>query len=165
MLREISFTISEKPIPLKRHRHKDNKTYDPQKKEKLYYGNLIKQQIPNYPSLQEHLLCGPLLLQAKFYFPLPKSKQARKKKGLYHTSKPDLDNLVKYILDVMSHILYADDAYVYKIDAIKCYSDNPRTEITLKEIMQEEITMVQKKETNNGIIKKIKNKFFPAKKI
>ena len=137
--REIKFTIFEKPIPQQRHRHNNNKTYDPQHSDKLYFKSIISHTIRTHNALEEHTFCGPIEISLSFFLRLPKSKQLRKTKGLYHISKPDIDNLIKFILDVMSDIIYADDAYVCKINAAKYYSDTPRTEITVKEIIQEQI--------------------------
>jgi len=133
MLKEVRFTINEKPIPLKRHRHRFNKAYDPQRKEKFLYKTIIKHSMKNYPIFQEELLQGPLALTLEFYFPIPKNK---KNTILYHPKRPDLDNLIKFILDVMTDILYKDDAYIYKINAIKCYDKNPRTNVIIKEVNQ-----------------------------
>lgn len=53
-----------------------------------------------------------------FYIPMPKS-WSNKKKAEYdrkpHQSKPDIDNLVKAILDA----LYEDDSHIYKLHAEK----------------------------------------------
>jgi Holliday junction resolvase RusA-like endonuclease len=155
-LREIAFILNEKPIAQKRHRHtKAGVTYDPCKKDKLYYRILIKRATEKYSSLKEHLLCGPLAIQIKFYFSLPKTKSLRKKKGLYHISKPDCDNLQKFILDCCSGLLYADDAYIFKISAIKCYTHRyARTEVTVTEVLQEPIL-----ETKHGT----QQTFLPAR--
>jgi len=139
MNREVRFTINERPIPQKRHRHFNDKTYNPQRKEKLYYGLLIKQLIKNYETLKEHTLCGPLHVSLSFFMALPKSKKHRESKGLFHANKPDLDNLIKFILDAMSGIVFHDDSYIYKIDAIKCYSEKPRTQVVIKEVIQEKL--------------------------
>jgi len=155
--RKISFIINERPIALKRHRHtKNNKTYDPQIQEKRYCQMLIKQQITNITSLNESLFCGPIAINIIFQFKLPKSKQAKKGKGFFYTHRPDLDNLLKFILDVMSNVIYADDAYIYKIDAIKCYGDKNKTEVIIKEVTQEPLgdTCIFKGEMN-GIVKNL----------
>ena len=139
MRREISFTILEKPIAQQRHRHHLNKNYNPQYKEKIYYSQLIKNSPDVQETIQEHTLCGPLHVIISFFLPLPKTKWNRDKKGLYNINKPDLDNLIKFILDAMSGVIYADDAYIFKIEATKYNSAIPRTEVTVKEIIQEKI--------------------------
>lgn len=53
----------------------------------------------------------------------------------YHTGKPDIDNLSKFLLDSISHgVLLIDDKIIYALNAKKVYDNNPRTEFTIKEI-------------------------------
>jgi Holliday junction resolvase RusA-like endonuclease len=161
MLREITFAIYDKPIPWKRPAHaKNGRNYDAQKKEKLYYRTIICQYLKKYPSMQERLLSGPISINLRFYFKLPTSKQALQNKGLYHIQKPDLDNLTKFVLDVMSGILFEDDASVFKINATKCYSNNQKTEVTVKEVSQEPLFNPTEKERYNG-----QKNFIPATSI
>lgn len=42
--------------------------------------------------------------------------------GKPHTQKPDLDNLIKNILDRGSGILWSDDKFIYSISALKVWS-------------------------------------------
>jgi len=145
MGREIRFTLYEKPLAQKRHRRNGNRTYDPSATAKKYVGFMIKQYTENYASLNEHLLCGPIEVTMNFYMPMPRTKAARKKKGRYHTSKPDIDNLFKFYSDVMTGIIYADDAYICKINVTKYNSDTTRTEVIVKEILQEPIPNIELK--------------------
>lgn len=46
-------------------------------------------------------------------------KKKNEKRGTFHQQKPDIDNVVKSILD----ILCKEDSYVYKLDVIKYWSD------------------------------------------
>ncbi len=53
-----------------------------------------------------------------FYLPMPSSWPAKQKKemdGIPHQQKPDLDNLVKAILD----IFYPEDCQVWHVTAVK----------------------------------------------
>ena len=52
-----------------------------------------------------------------------------------HTKKPDIDNLIKYVLDSLSghNGFFLDDNQIYTIYAEKLYSDKPRTEIMIIE--------------------------------
>lgn len=73
-----------------------------------------------------------------FYMPIPKSmgrtERALAHQGfLKHTKKPDVDNLIKLYLDVVSGIVFDDDNCVSLGSAIKVYSLNPRTEIYIEE--------------------------------
>jgi len=137
MGRTIKFALYGKPIPQKRHRHNQNKAYNPLAVEKKNHQFLLRQYTKTIPSLAQSLLCGPISVDITFFMRLPETKSCRKTKGLYHTSRPDIDNLIKFILDVMSDVIYADDAYVYKINATKKYSHKERTEVTVQEEVQE----------------------------
>lgn len=138
-MREVKLYINSAPIPQKRHRHNGNKTYDPLAGVKKAYKNVIQVQMNQFLEHSEHMLCGPIHVTINFFMPLPNSKSSRKTKGLYHIQKPDIDNLLKFILDTMSGVVYADDAYIFKIESTKFYSTQPRTEIILREVLQEEI--------------------------
>ena len=52
---------------------------------------------------------------------------------LKHIKKPDVDNLIKLYLDVISGIVMEDDNCVAIGSAVKIYSTNPRTEIYIEE--------------------------------
>jgi len=80
-----------------------------------------------------------------FYMPIPKSMSKRDRvdanKGfLKHVKKPDVDNLIKLYLDVLSGIVIKDDNSVAIGSAIKVYSCKPRVEIYIEET-QKNVTM------------------------
>ena len=55
-------------------------------------------------------------------------------KGLFkHLKKPDVDNLVKLYLDVLSGIVFEDDNCVSLGFAIKIYSPDPKTIMYIEE--------------------------------
>jgi Holliday junction resolvase RusA-like endonuclease len=78
------------------------------------------------------MLSGPLIFQARFYLPRPKSAYRVAKKGvsmrsglsLYHTSKPDTDNLVKLLLDSCNKVVFQDDSQVVELLVTKAWCDN-----------------------------------------
>lgn len=84
-------------------------------------------------------LKGAVKLTVEAYMPIPESKpvkwkQAAMEKIIQHTTKPDLDNLVKHVKDVLTMMrFWDDDKQVVKIDAVKCYSNRPRWEIVIEE--------------------------------
>lgn len=69
----------------------------------------------------------PLDVDITFVMPRRKSKS----RWAEHTSKPDLDNLVKFVFDCLNGRVWHDDAQVCSIDALKTYGDEPRTEIKI----------------------------------
>jgi len=73
-----------------------------------------------------------------FYLPVPKKLNKAQIKAIqegtgiqYANTKPDLDNLIKFYLDVGNGILYKDDKQIVCIQAMKCYDLNPRTEFII----------------------------------
>lgn len=66
----------------------------------------------------------------------PASSLSKKKKnalyGSEHNKKPDLDNLLKMIIDRMSGVFYKDDNVIHEIHARKEYAEVPGIEITLE---------------------------------
>ena len=83
----------------------------------------------------------PVSIDIKAYFCVPKSYTKKKKlaiaKGQLHpTSRPDIDNIVKIILDGLNGIAYADDAQVISITAEKIYTFNECDEGVLVSITE-----------------------------
>lgn len=73
---------------------------------------------------------GPVSVQLDFGMPIPKSWPRSRKERAYlgqagHTSRPDVDNLTKTVLDAINRHVWADDAQVVRLDAIKRYSRSP----------------------------------------
>ena len=74
-----------------------------------------------------------------FYMQIPKRANKKQRTEMIegrirHMKKPDTDNLIKAVLDALNGIAYKDDSQIYKITAEKKYSENARTEISIKEV-------------------------------
>lgn len=77
----------------------------------------------------------PISMQIEFFFTIPKSWTKKKKESaLWHTSKPDSDNLIKGVKDALNGIAYLDDAQVCSISATKKYSDRAGIMIEIEDI-------------------------------
>ena len=137
----IKFTIPGKPKALKRHRvSKFGGMYDPSSKDKKEIWLQIARFKPKKP------LVGNIYLKTEFYMPYPKAwfKQKAGKpsdilKDKYkniklHSIKPDLDNLVKMIADILQPQMIFDDSQICWISAIKLYDRKPRTEVIIEEL-------------------------------
>ena len=77
----------------------------------------------------------PLDLRLDFFMPIPKSmpkKQAQH--GHAHTSRPDVDNLTKSVLDALRGVVYTDDAQVWSLTARKLYGAEPGVAIVVKAV-------------------------------
>ena len=71
---------------------------------------------------------GPVSVAISFGIPMPKSWSKRKRAAhdaTPHTSKPDVDNLVKGVLDAVTGIIFTDDAQVYSLTAVKWWTSSP----------------------------------------
>lgn len=74
-----------------------------------------------------------------FYLPIPKSVNKKQRAEMLdgkikHTKKPDIDNLIKSVLDALNGIAYSDDSKIIKVAAEKQYSEKPKTEIQISEV-------------------------------
>lgn len=61
------------------------------------------------------------------YFEPPKSLSKKKQQALYntlYTKKPDVDNVIKVVLDALNGIAYCDDKQVVKVSLCKSYIMN-----------------------------------------
>lgn len=130
------------PIPLSRPRISHTHLWDPQKEHKLVTGITLERQ-----HILDRLFAGPLLLIVEFFFGFPK-KMSQKQRSILqqqpYEKKPDLSNLIKYIEDAATQVLYHDDCIITNIKAVKRYDDEPRTLF----IIAEECAPTLKKEQN-----------------
>lgn len=67
------------------------------------------------------LMEGPLKVTITAFF-LHKTKQG------WHTSRPDIDNVVKAVLDGLNGVVFKDDAAVAHVDATKQYVNDEQME-------------------------------------
>jgi len=134
----ISFTIIGKPKQQQRHRPSARGGYyDPSSKDKKDIWLQIAKYRPKLP------LEGDIYLKAIFYMPRPKNHYRTGKYShilkdshkdiIYHRRKPDLDNLVKMIADIIQPQMICDDSQICILQAEKLYG-TARTEITIEEI-------------------------------
>ena len=80
---------------------------------------------------------GPVALFLTFYLPIPRSwSKKRRMKALegeiLPTGRPDLDNLVKAVLDALLGVLIEDDRQIVSLIAAKFYGALPGVEIVLR---------------------------------
>lgn len=128
----ISLDIFGDPVPKKRARTFNNHgkivTWDSQDKLKEGYKWQIRSQYREEP------IQGPVRMDVVFMMPIPKSTSKVKQRAMmngtyYHMSRPDVDNLQKFILDVLNEIVIKDDGQVVEIHAKKIYSSKPGTHV------------------------------------
>lgn len=73
----------------------------------------------------------PVEVVLDFYFARPKS--AKKRIGM--TVKPDIDKLIRAILDGIMGVLFRDDSQVVSVVARKHYADQERVEIQVAQFL------------------------------
>ncbi len=120
MKKIFSFQVYVKPVPASRPRVTkfgtyNAKAYSDYKKMLTQFAKLAK----TAPKSDK-----PLLMKCRFCFEVPKSwSQVKKARAYYHTSKPDLDNLVKALKDALNGVIYLDDSQICYLDAKKHYGE------------------------------------------
>jgi len=79
---------------------------------------------------------GAISLIVGIYLPIPKKSRIWQEKALKGeirpTTRPDIDNYAKQILDTMQGIYFADDKQVVTMEIYKRYGNQPRWEIRLE---------------------------------
>lgn len=127
------YVIHGDPIALARSRYSRGRFYDSQKHLKLIWGIDIARQHDNNPMFQ-----GPVGMDVIFYLPIPKSsiKKTETLKDQWHIFKPDSSNLLKFVEDAVTAIVFKDDCILVKQNIEKVYDDGngPRTEFVFYEI-------------------------------
>ena len=73
---------------------------------------------------------GAIRLTIEAYFKAPTGREGM---ILYPCMKrPDIDNIVKIVMDAGNNILWEDDSQIVHIDAMKQWGINERLEITVR---------------------------------
>ncbi len=73
----------------------------------------------------------PVALSVAFYFEKPKSAR---KADHWKTTRPDLDKLLRAVLDALTGIAYEDDSQVCEANLVKLFGSPARVEILVKTI-------------------------------
>jgi Holliday junction resolvase RusA-like endonuclease len=75
---------------------------------------------------------APITLRLEFFLPAPKSRpitlKTDRQRALwaYHAKRPDLDKLIRAVLDALTGTAFADDAQVFHVTATKDYAVHPQ---------------------------------------
>ena len=135
----IEFTIPGNPKPQQRHRvARNGRMYDPSSKDKKQTWLQIALHCPKLP------LAGDISIKLVFTMERPKNQyRTGKYKHLlkdnvseYHSYKPDLDNMVKLICDVIQgkDRMICDDSQICMLQAEKVWGFAGKTEVVIEEI-------------------------------
>lgn len=145
--KRIVFTIPASPVAQGRgratHQNGFTRVYQPVKTTKwqsqvrLFAVDAMKQ-------LDGEPITGPCRLTVTFYLPRPGRLISKRKPmpACFADHKPDLDNLVKAILDGVNGVCFADDRQVAEMHARKLYAagqghgdTRPRVEVMIEEVV------------------------------
>ena len=82
--------------------------------------------------LDKKPLEGPIRVDIIFYMAVPESTSKKMKERMIsqeirHLKKPDVDNCIKWTLDLVKGTIIKDDNQVCELRARKLYSTNPET--------------------------------------
>lgn len=128
----ITIAIPGRPVPKARPRFipRCGKCipYDPQYQDKRTCTEQVRVRCKDHEPLD-----GPIAVSVVFIYQKPKSRQTSE---TVHSIKPDLDNLLKWILDIGNTILWNDDKQIASLQGIKIYGENERTVITVSKLRE-----------------------------
>lgn len=84
------------------------------------------------------LLAGPLEAVLEMRIPIPASwSKAHKAAALagieLPTSRPDIDNVAKAVLDACNGVVFRDDSQIVMLTATKAFSDEPGVRVVIRE--------------------------------
>jgi len=109
-------------------------TYTPTRT-RHYEDSIISQALKYKP--EKPLVC-PVAIRLRFFLPIPQMSKKKRLQAIQgdfrHTKRPDIDNLIKAIIDPLNTIFWQDDRQIVSIQAEKIYGEQPRTEIEIEEI-------------------------------
>ncbi len=135
----ISFTVIGEPVPKARPKPYFNRytkkmhSYIPTKSRRAEYD--FKMQSLQYKPA-EPLTCA-ISLRVVVYRSIPKSFSIKKKVlaengDISPTTRPDIDNFAKLVMDSLNKIFWNDDSQVITLVVSKHYSNRPRIEVALQ---------------------------------
>lgn len=105
----------------------------------LSYENLVRWIFNN--TMESKKLQGEIEAKIVAMYSIPKSMTKKNRQlidegKLHPTKKPDLDNVAKIVLDSLNKIAFDDDSQVTRLIVEKHFSDQPRVEVTLRELYE-----------------------------
>lgn len=137
----MRFFFEGPPIPKARHRSRIAGrhviSYDPQDIEKRKTKRYVLNEINE--NSYDKILDGPIAISVTNYIPIPKSLSQKKKdslEGTYCSKRPDVDNYVKWIFDVLNELAYTDDGQIAHLLSKKIYSKSPRMEVQITKLAE-----------------------------
>lgn len=99
----------------------------------IYIKELFVDKYPDFMPLE-----GPLMLQFTAYVSIPSSTSQKKRLlmldgAIIPEKKPDVDNILKIIMDALESVAYRRDSQIAIAIASKLYSERPRLELRIEQ--------------------------------
>lgn len=136
---EIKFTVPGKPFGKQRPRviRATGIAYTP--KETVAYENLVKLAYVEAAKGFVFPENAALDVRIKAFYSIPKTASKKNKAqmaigNIRPCKKPDFDNIGKVISDSLNMVAYKDDSCIVDAQVRKFYSENPRVEVTIRQI-------------------------------
>ena len=134
--RQVHFTAPGVPVAQPRHRVTRHGAYIPKDHAIHAYKQEVLLAWQSLPAVYGEPMPGAVSVGITFWFPRPQSMVWKTKPMLAEvkTTKPDLDNLAKGVLDALQHHAFGDDSQVVELRLSKWIVRDgalPRTEITI----------------------------------
>jgi Holliday junction resolvase RusA-like endonuclease len=139
-MKEISFSIPGAPQGKARARTFYNSSMGRMQsitpERTVLYENLIKLMY-QHEAHGEQMDEGPLMAVIAAYYEPPKSASKKQLDAMlngksFPMKKPDLDNIIKVVLDALNGVAYHDDKSIIGVAATKAYDMEPRVDVRLE---------------------------------
>lgn len=136
-MKQFEFTIPGPPKGKARPRVVNNHAYTPEAT--VQYERLVRACWEKAAGDWMAEKDQPVALYVSAYYPVPESHTKKQKERelrnyVLPTKKPDIDNIVKIIMDGLNGVAYHDDKQVVEVTIRKRFDSEPRVEVTLKEV-------------------------------
>jgi len=136
---EVPGTPVAQPRPKVAVRGKNAMAYVPKEHAIHTYRNSIMAGFLGLNPVYRRQFTGPVSVGITFWFPRPQAMQWKTKPMLPvpKTTRPDIDNLSKSVLDALEGYAYDHDAQVVELRAVKWFVQGggvPRTGICISEV-------------------------------
>jgi Holliday junction resolvase RusA-like endonuclease len=137
----VSFTVWGDPVPKGRPKFRRignfTSTYTPAKTKA--YETLVKEE--GIKAMNGPVLETAITAYISIYLKVPASYSKKRTTWCLcgaerPTKKPDLDNVIKAIFDSLNDVVYKDDSQIVYVQTGKYYSNEPRVDITFKELVE-----------------------------
>ena len=133
----IRFTVPGLPQGKGRARFGNGRAYTPAKT--VAYEGLVS-FAGQQAMAGRDLMSGPVYITINAFFPIPaswpkKRKLAAQSSVIWHTAKPDGDNVLKAVGDGLNGVVWKDDSQVAFSKVTKQYAETPRLEILVEPLL------------------------------